>query len=266
MEDKILFTIDAENIARLTFNRPHVHNAFDKEMIQKLTETFQYLHKIPSARALVIQGKGKSFCSGVDIAWLNQAFFLPIKDNIKEVQELALMFTLLDTLPIPTIVYVHGAVRGGGMGFLACSDIVLAHSETIFSFSETKWGLVPAVIAPYVIRTMGSRQCRRYFLTGETFGTSSAHHIHLIHEILKSEEIDAEIETYLRHILTGGPQAIRLAKNLIQDITGNVSPAILKTTTELLANSRLSAEGRQGITSFIEKRPPPWILERFQDD
>src|SRR5262249_27749326 len=159
--------IDEQNIAYLTLNRPHVHNAFDNEMIQKLIEYFKMLQDLPSVRALVIRGNGASFCAGADLSWIERTSQGSSAESFENAQDLSTMLYSLDTLPIPTVTYSHGAVRGGGVGIVACSDIVLSDSQTTFSFPEIRLGLAPALISPYILKAISSRQARRYFLTAE---------------------------------------------------------------------------------------------------
>ncbi len=266
MEDEVLFTIDEDKIARLTLNRPDVHNAFNNHMIEKIIEHLKKLQEAPEIRALVISGNGKSFCAGADLAWMERASHFTESENFEDARLLSLMMYFLDTLLIPTITYVHGAVRGGGIGLIACSDIVLADPLATFSFSEVKLGLAPAVISPYVLKAIAPRYARRYFLTGETFDTSPALQMGLIHEMVDLEKKDSALEIILHQILTSNPSAVNQAKKLIQELTHKISENNRLMTIELIAKMRQSEEGQQGIKSFLQKRPPPWVPERFHDD
>lgn len=266
MEEEILFTIDDQNIAHITLNRPHVHNAIDGVMIQKLLECFRKLQDTPSVRALVIRGTGESFCSGADLSWMKQSSQLTESQNYDEARLLSQMLYSLDLLPIPTIVYAHGTVIGGGIGILACSDVVIANSQTIFSFAETTIGLVPSVISPYVLRALGLRQTKRYFLTGERFNAQAAHHIGLIHEMVESDRANQEVEQFTLNILAGGPQAVREVKKLLHQMTEEIPEKIRLRTIELIAALRQSEEAQLGIKAFLEKTPPPWSPKKPCDD
>jgi methylglutaconyl-CoA hydratase len=266
MEEKVLFRVDHNDIAYLTLNRPRIHNAFDKEMTEKCITHLSKLHEMPSIKALVIRGNGKSFCAGADILWLERALHITPTEGFENARLISLMLHLLDTLPTPTITYVHGAVMGGGIGIVACSDIVLCDSQSLFSFSETKLGLVPAIISPYVIRAMGSRYTRRYFLTGEKFRAQEAHHIGLVHEIVDLKMADIEIKKFIQHILTGAPQAVRRAKSLIHQIVGDISEPTRIMTIDLISSLQISEEGKQGITAFQAKTSPPWRPEESLND
>lgn len=266
MEEKVLFRIDQNDIAYLTLNRPRIHNAFDKEMIEKCITHLTNLHEMPSIKALVIRGNGKSFCAGADIQWMEKVSHLTPTEGFENARLISLMLHFLDTLSIPTLTYVQGAVSGGGIGIVACSDIVLCDSQSSFSFSETKLGLVPAIISPYVIRAMGSRYARRYFLTGEKFRAQEAHHIGLVHEIVDMEMADIEMKKFIQHVLTGAPQAVRRAKSLIHQIVGDISEPTRIMTIDLLSSLQISEEGKQGITAFQTKTSPPWRREEAFDD
>lgn len=254
MNDSVLFDIKGP-IATLTLNRPHVMNAFNGEMIRELTSYFQTLHKDDTLRALIIKGAGSSFCAGADISWMKDSQTLSPEENLKESQELSELLYLLDTLPMPTLCLVQGSVRGGGTGLVACSDIAIATPDATFSFSETRIGLVPALIAPYVLRAIGPRSARRYFLTGEVFNAKQAHFLGLVHDI--SPNADPQVSALLK----GGPEAIRKAKEHIRQINGGISEETLQMTTQLLAETRLSEEAQNGFQAFLDKRPPPWSLE-----
>ncbi len=266
MENSILFTVDENNIGRLTLNRPDVHNAFNNEMVQRLTDHLRKIHEDPTLRALVIRGNGPSFCAGADLAWMERASKFTEEENFEDARLLSLMMYFLDVLPIPTLTYVQGAVLGGGVGMIACSDIVISDPQTLFSFSEVKMGLLPAVISPYILRAIGSRYSRRYFLTGEKFDATTAHQMGLIHEIVDPENQEAAIDNLLRHILSGGPSAVLQAKKLIQQLMPEVTEAQRLMTIELIAQVRRSEEGLQGIRAFLTKKSPPWVSNRPLDD
>lgn len=266
MEDSVLFTIDEDQVAHLILNRPEVHNAFDNEMIQIITTHLRNLHENPSVRALVLTGNGSSFCSGADLAWMERASKFTETENFEDARSLSFMLYFLDTLPIPVITYAQGTVMGGGIGLVACSDIVLSDTSTLFSFSEVKIGLVPAIISPYVLRNIGSHTARRYFLTGEKFDASKALQVGLIHEIVNLDARDSSIKKLIKHLLSASPSSITQSKRLIQQLTNPITDAQRLMTIELIAQMRRSGEGLEGIRSFLNKQPPPWVPERYHND
>jgi methylglutaconyl-CoA hydratase len=253
MEEKILFTIDDQNVARLTLNRPEVHNAFDNEMIEKLIEYFRKLQEMPSVRALVIRGNGKSFCAGADLSWIKRSFQGESADSFENARNLSMMLYSLDNLLIPTFSYIHGVVMGGGIGIAACSDIVFSDSETVFSFPETKLGFAPAIVSPFVLRAIGSRYARRYFLTGEPFNALEAHHMGLVHKIVDEDSANAEIEGIVARILENGQHAVVQAKKLIQKLTGEITESTRLMTIELIDALCRTEEGQQRVAAFLEK-------------
>ncbi|MBS0271374.1 MAG: enoyl-CoA hydratase/isomerase family protein [Proteobacteria bacterium] len=266
MEDSVLFTIDEDQIAHLTLNRPEVHNAFDNEMIQTITTHLRNLHENSSVRALILTGNGSGFCSGADLAWMERASRFTETENFEDARSLSFMLYFLDTLPIPTLTYAQGTVMGGGIGLIACSDIVLADTSTLFSFSEVKIGLIPAIISPYVLRNIGSHNARRYFLTGEKFNASKALQLGLIHEIVNLEAKDSSINDLKKNLLSASPSAITHSKKLIEQLTSPITDAQRLMTIELIAQMRRSEDGLEGIRSFLNKQPPPWIPERYRND
>ncbi len=266
MEDKVLFSIDQDNIARITLNRPSVHNALDQDMILALINHLKEIRENPSLKALILEGSGESFCAGADLFWMKGSSNLTDRESFEEARTLALMLYFLDTLPIPTLCYVQGAVMGGGIGIVACSDIALSDSKANFGFSEVKLGLVPAIISPYVLRTIGPRYARRYFLTGEVFNASKAFSIGLVHEVIDSKNKKDEMDVFIRHLLSGGPTALIQAKKLIRLVSGDISEDLRLTTIELFASLRHSEECEQGIKAFLDKTTPPWASQRIRDD
>jgi methylglutaconyl-CoA hydratase len=266
MEEEILFTIDEQNIAHITLNRPQVHNAIDGVMIQKLLDCFRKLQDTPSVRALIIRGNGESFCSGADLSWIECSFQGTPADSYKNARNLATMLHLFDNLPIPTVTYIHGAVMGGGIGLVACSDIVLSDSHAVLSFPEVTLGFAPAIVSPYVLRAIGPQYARRYFLTGEPFKATEAYQAGLVHIIVEDDKVNIEIEKLMTHILEGAPHAIGQAKKLIHKITGEISETARAMTIELIDSLCRSEEGQQGISAFLKKTAPPWRPKKPGDD
>ncbi|OJW54037.1 MAG: hypothetical protein BGO67_08210 [Alphaproteobacteria bacterium 41-28] len=266
MEEEVLYTVDDQNVAWITLNRPQVRNALNEKMIQTLITHFRSVHEAPNLRALVIRGNGECFCSGADLVWMQQSAQLTDSANYDEARLLSQMLYSLDLIPIPTITYAHGAVIGGGIGILACSDLVIADTQTRFSFAETRIGLVPSIISPYVLRILGLRQTKRYFLTGEVFNAQVAQRIGLIHETVESVHADQEVEKFILNILEGDPQAEKEVKKLLYQMKGDIPENIRLRTIELIANLRNSEEGQQGIAAFLKKTTPPWSPKKPDDD
>lgn len=258
MEENILFSIDSQNIAHITLNRPDVHNALDDLMLQTLIDHLEKLHHQPTLRALILRGNGKSLCAGADISWMEKMASHTFVENKIASSYIASVMHLLDTLPVPTLAYAQGSVRGGGLGLLACSDIVISDNKASFSFSEVKIGLAPAIIAPYVMRAIGLRQARRYFITGEKFGAQKAYEIGLVHEVVQKDQVEERITQLIHEILTSGPQAIRSTKKLIQDCEG-IREDLHAKMADLNAEIRQSEECQEGFKAFLNKKNPPWI-------
>lgn len=257
MSDSIIFSIDSQKIAHITLNRPQVHNALDGNTLENLTDILETLHQDSTLRALIFRGKGKSFCAGADISWMEKLNHESIQDNKKASSQLATVLHLLYTLPIPTLTIVHGHVRGGGIGIPACSDIVISADSASFAFSEVRIGMVPAIIAPYVIQAIGLRQARRFFLSGEVFNSQKALEIGLVHEITPEQETENRAASLLESLLQGGPQALRKTKSLVQSIAHDLIKFELN-TVDLNTHIRQSKECQEGFTAFINKKKPPW--------
>lgn len=263
MTESVLFTIDDNQIAHLTLNRPEVHNAFDNEMILSITNHLRSLQENSSVRALVLTGNGESFCAGADLAWMERASKFTESENFEDARLLSFMLYFFDTLLIPVITYVQGAAMGGGLGLIACSDIVFAETQAFFSFSEVKLGLVPAVISPYILRNIGLHYTRRYFLTGEKFEASRAQQMGLIHEVVPPNTKEAALGDVISHILSASPSAVMETKKLIQYFIPPVVETQRIKTIELIAQMRRSEEGLEGMRAFLNKQPPSWTSKKI---
>jgi methylglutaconyl-CoA hydratase len=246
-------------IERLTLNRPDVRNAFNDTMIAELTAWAAHLHTDADVRVAVIDGAGKSFSAGADITWMAQTIRYSREDNLRDATDAARMFAAINTLPIPVVGRVHGAAIGGGAGLAAVCDVVVAEEQAVFGFTEVKLGIVPAVISPFVLEKIGRSAARELFLTGARFSAARAKDIGLIHAVVPSNELDATVAQYVADLLTGGREAIAAAKTLIADVS-NASPgATEQLTSNVIATRRVSAEGQEGLTAFLEKRTPGWV-------
>ena len=248
-------------IARVTLARPEVHNAFDASTIAELRTTFAALDREDPARlrAVILDGDGPSFCAGADIGWMRAAMTLDVEGNEQDAMAMADMFEAIDTCPVPVIVRVHGAALGGGMGLCAVGDIVVAESGARFGFTETRLGILPAVIAPFVIAKVGETHARALFPGGRRFDAVRAQRIGLVHEIVEGEAaLDAAVDTAVADVLAAGPTAARAAKAIVREVRGLGHGSSKWHTARVIARQRVSAEAREGFAAFDEKRKPGW--------
>jgi methylglutaconyl-CoA hydratase len=248
-------------VARVTLARPDVRNAFNAELIADLHDAFSTLADEPpeSLRAVVLAGEGAAFCAGADASWMRASVALSVDDNEADARRMAEMLESIDACPVPVVARVHGAALGGGMGLCAVADVSLAAAGTAFGFTETKLGILPAVISPFVIARMGEGQARALFPTGERFDAARALRIGLVHEVLPDEAaLDERVAAVVGELLSAGPTATRAAKAIIRDQRG-LSPAEKRSlTVGAIARQRVSPEGQEGLTAYLEKRPPRW--------
>jgi methylglutaconyl-CoA hydratase len=256
----LMTDIDARGVARVTLDRPASHNAFDEALIAALTDAFTALGSNPHVRAILLSGNGKSFCAGADIGWMRRAGSWTEAENRADAMKLSDMLLAIDTCAKPVIARVHGAVAGGGVGLVACADMAVAIEGTKFRLSEVRLGLTPATISPFVIARIGAGQARRWFLTAEGFGAPEAENMGLVNAVAADEaQADAVIAGWLDHLAAAAPGAVADAKTLIRDVAGRpVSDEIRRLTAERIAARRASAEGREGLAAFFDKRPPEW--------
>ena len=248
-------------IARVTLARPEVRNAFNAQLIAELTDAFQGLsEEDPDAlRAVILAGDGESFCAGADVTWMRASLELSVAQNEADAARLAEMLEAIDTCPVPVIARVQGAALGGGMGLCAVADLVLATADAVFGFSETRLGILPAVISPFVLARIGEGHARALFPGGERFGADRALRIGLAHEVLADvPALDARLVEIVDGILAAGPTAARAAKGIILDQRGMDAAGRRQLTVEAIARQRTSAEGQEGLTAFLEKRGPSW--------
>ena len=246
-------------VARVTLNRPELRNAFDDSLIAALTRAFLELGDNPAVRLVVLAGNGPAFCAGADLNWMKRMAAYGYDENLADAQALATMLATLDRLPKPTIARVHGPVFAGGTGLVAACDIAVGTPEARFCLSEAKLGLSPATISPYVIRAMGERMARRYFLTAEVFGAEEAYRIGLLSALVAPAELDTTVDSFVKHLLAGGPEAQAKITDLIRAVVHRpVDDGLGAETAKRIAEIRVSAEGREGIASFLEKRKAAW--------
>jgi len=248
-----------DGVARVTLDRPEVRNAFDEVVIKKLTQAFHEIAADSGIRVVVLAGNGTAFCAGADLNWMKRMAKYGHDENLADARALAEMLAALDRLPQPTIARVHGPAFAGGTGLVAACDMAIGTPQAKFCFSEAKLGLSPATISPYVLRAIGERAARRYFLSAEVFDAEEALRIGMLSFLVPAAELDATIEGLLQHLLAGGPQAHGKIKNLIRAVAGRpIDEALMADTARRIAEIRVSPEGREGIASFLDKRKASW--------
>lgn len=252
--------IDDRGTARVTLDRPERHNAFDEALIAAVTDAFTTLGADPGVRAIILAGSGKSFCAGADIGWMRRAGGWSEAENRADAMKLSDMLAAIDSCAKPVIARVHGVVAGGGVGLVACADLAVAIEGASFRLSEVRLGLTPATIAPFVIGKIGAGQARRWFLTAEGFGAGAALAMSLVHETaIDAAAADAIVANWLAHLGSAAPGAVADAKRLVADVAGRpVDPVLRALTAERIAERRTSAEGREGLAAFLDKRAAGW--------
>lgn len=249
--------LNKHGVACVTLNRPEVHNALDEAMIRELTDCFDMLGRHADVRVITLRGEGKSFCGGGDLNWMKRAAGQSEAENHADAARLSKMFATVNACPRPVMAIVQGAALGGGTGLAACCDIVIAHTNAQFGLTEVRLGLVAATISPFVIARIGQGQARRYMLTAERINAASAQAIGLAHEV--SEAPDDVAKSILDAILGNGPEAMADSKRLITEVAGReLTPDLLDMTAARIAARRASAEGKEGIAAFLEKRKADW--------
>ncbi len=246
-------------VARVTLNRPELRNAFDDELIKKLRAAFDDLGKDTAIRVVVLAGNGPAFCAGADLNWMKRMAGYSYDQNLADAMALADMLATLDRLPKPTIARVHGPVFAGGTGLVAACDIAVGTPEAKMCLSEAKLGLSPATISPYVMRAMGERTARRYFLTAEVFDAEEALRIGMLSLLVPANELDCALGKLVENLLAGGPESHAKIKALIRAVAGrSVDTSLSQETARYIAEIRGSPEGKEGIAAFLEKRKASW--------
>lgn len=252
-------SIDSRGVATLTLNRPDKHNALDGQTMRELHAALIALEQNPAVRVVILTGAGASFCAGADIGHMRSMLGATEQQNIDDALVLAHLLRKLDELERPVIARINGNVFGGGLGLVACADIAIAVDSATFALTEVKLGIVPAAISPYVVAAIGGRQARRLFLTATAFDAKEARELQLIHFTATADSLDAAVATQVDLILRGGPQAVRAAKQLVRDVSPETDrDELTDSTARLLARLRVSPEGKEGLTAFLERRKPDW--------
>jgi methylglutaconyl-CoA hydratase len=248
------------SIARVTLDRPEIHNALNEELIGRLTQAFKDLGTRPEIRAIVLQGNGRSFSAGADLNWTRRVAGFTPEENRRDAHTAIEMFLTIVRCPKPVIARVHGSALGGGSGLVATSDISVATENAQFGFTEVKLGIVPALISPFVVARIGAANAREYFLTGEKFSAETAYSIGLVNHVVQSEaDMDALIEMKLAHILEASASAIAATKELILTVAGHPVDSMSSTTAEASVRSRASADAQAGVSAFLSHGKPPWV-------
>ncbi len=245
--------------ATLCLNRPQVHNAFDEIMIAELTQAIEYFNQDDNTQVIILKGEGKHFCAGADLNWMRRMADFSWDDNHKDALQLAHLMQTLYQSPKITVAFIQGAVYGGAVGLVACCDMAFAQENARFCLSETKIGLIPAVISPYVVKAMGYRQASRYFVTAEVIDANTAKNIHLVHDIFATEDFDSKTQNILNTLLDNAPNAIQASKQLVRRADElELGDVLIQETAKKIADVRASDEGKEGLSAFLEKRSPSW--------
>jgi methylglutaconyl-CoA hydratase len=250
----------SQTISTITLDRPAVHNAFNDELISKITQAIEELGSSPSVRVIVLRSNGPSFSAGGDLNWMRRAATYTAEENLRDARAGANMFLAVTRCPKPVIARVHARALGGGSGLVACCDMAVAVESAEFGFPEVKIGLLPAIIGPFVIARIGVANAREYFLTGARFPASRAREIGLVQQVVRDEQVmDSVIEEWIKELLTASPSAIAAAKKLISEVSNRPLESVLDVAAESIANARTSPEGRAGVEAFLSRKSPPWI-------
>jgi methylglutaconyl-CoA hydratase len=255
MAGRVKLTIDGP-VARIALARPERKNAFDADLIAELTAAVRDIR--PAIRAVVLQGEGDTFCAGADVEWMRGMADYSLDDNIADSKALAGMFRALYDLEMPLVARVQGAAIGGGAGLVAIADIAVASTEASFAFTETRLGILPAVVSPYVVRKIGPARATALFVTGSRIDAKRAHEIGLVERLVEPSDLDAAVGRVLDAILSGGPKAVNAAKRLVREIEGRRIDEVADLTVKRIAEIRVSREGQEGLRAFLERRDPRW--------
>lgn len=256
----VLTVVDARGVATVTLNRPDKHNAFDAALTGALTETLKTLDRDRSVRVVLLTGAGSSFCAGADLSAMRSVAQASERANVQDALQLGELLALLNGLSKPTIARVNGNAFGGGVGLIVCCDIAIASLDARLALTEVRFGIVPAMISPYVVAAIGARQARRYMLTAESISAEAAQRIGLVHEFASAEALDACVSRVIESLLKGGPAAQREVKELIREVRNlaTLDEQARHATAQRLARLRASEEGQEGLSAFLEKRAARW--------
>jgi methylglutaconyl-CoA hydratase len=251
-----------DGVLQVRLNRPEVHNAFNSTLIAELRQVFAKASADPDVRAALLCGSGKSFSAGADVAWMRAQGEADFASNRQSAVEMASMFQAIWACDKPVVASVHGAALGGGTGLVAACDLAIAGKSAVFGFTEVRLGILPAVIAPYVIEKLGSARARALFLLGSVFDAEEAQRVGLVFRACEDQELADQTEAYLRELLEGGPAALAAAKQLTHTLAARRLADDLEQTADWIARIRGTAEGKEGLQAFLDKRRPSWLESR----
>lgn len=247
-------------VATIWLNRPAVRNALDEVLLSEITQAVNRLEQDNSVRVLVLGGRGKVFCAGADLNWMKRMAGYGAEQNQADAMGLATMLKTLHRVSKPTIARVHGAAFAGGMGLAAACDVVVAEPTAEFCLSEVRLGLIPSTISPYVIQALGVQASKRYMLTAERFSAHEAHRLGFVQALCKEGAIDESVAQISQALISGGPEALAQTKTLINTVANcSLNDELIEETAGLIAKVRASSEGREGVSSFLERRNPAWV-------
>jgi methylglutaconyl-CoA hydratase len=263
-----MLKIDIHNkVAFVLLDRPEVHNAFNDELVLRLTEVFAELGQRDDVRVIVLGGNGKSFCAGADLNWMKRMVHFTHDENVADARRVGHMYLAIARCPKPVIARVHGAALGGGAGLVAACDIGVAVESVQFGFTEVKLGIIPAIISPFVLARVSPGRAREFFITGERFLAPVAMNIGLIQHVVSHERaLDAHVEVKISQILTSAPGAIAAAKELVFEVVARSLESSIEFATEAIARARASEEGQAGMQAFLQRHKPPWIEKSDKPD
>jgi len=258
MDYRFVSVRKADSIVHVTLNRPAVRNAFNRDVIAELTDWAERTRADKAIRVAVLAGEGSVFCAGADVEWLLASVDYTREQYFEDARALHAMLSAIDTLPCAVIARIHGAAIAGGVGLTSVCDIAIAADDTIFAITETRIGIVPAIISPFVLAKIGPSAARDRFITGMRFSADDARHMGLVHAVVPLHQLDETVARYVKEVLSAGPEAVATAKVLIRKVSGLTPEEAAPIAAEINADRRMSAEGRAGMNAFLNKQRPPW--------
>lgn len=251
-----------EHVATVTLNRPEIRNAFNDETISELNSVFSDLGKDDQVRVIVLAAAGKAFCAGADLNWMRAMADYSYEENLADANKLAQMLKTIYECPKPTIAAIQGDVYAGGMGLVAVCDVAIAVKIANFCLSEVRLGLAPATISPYVIRALGARASQRYFLSAEVFDSEKAWQLGFIHERVSEEALEDTVTALAAKMVNNSPEALKTCKTLLHEVAGAaITSELIADTVKGIADIRASAQGKEGVQAFLQKRKPGWLVK-----